>query len=186
MADAQKPPEDKAPKLLFGGTYQQVEELAARLRGIVDTQVGSDKSLKEKLKWLVSSRGGSVCVGENYDPSLTIYSSDHFVITLHSLHSGSRDSWTIIHEMGHYFLHYNEKGHTPDEAPVVFWRYGNDHFEWQCNRFAAAFTMPAKEFREWWTKTGGNDYRMASHFEIPTDPIKVRAKYIMKEDDGES
>jgi Zn-dependent peptidase ImmA (M78 family) len=186
MTDTNQP---KKPSLkaLFGGTYKEIEELAAKLRGNVDSHFDESEPLRERLDWLVEFFGGSVKICESFsDPSLTIYNEDRFEITLATGHSLTQDNWTIAREIGHYILHYNREYHEETDPPILFWRREREHMEWQSNRFAAAFTMPAEEFRKLWVEKPGNLYYLASHFEVPDDVVKIRSEYILKDENGES
>jgi len=169
------------PILSFGGTFQDVEDLASKLRWKVDNYIGANQRLRIKLDALVFYYGGIIrCVVYSSEPSLIIYSKNKFEITLSEFHSHIRDNWTIIHEMAHYFLHYNSEGHKTED-PVRFWRYADDLDEYHCNRFAAGFTMPAEEFKQYWKRYQGNISSIAGHFEIPSAPVEVRSKYILKD-----
>jgi Zn-dependent peptidase ImmA (M78 family) len=166
------------PKVRFIGTFEDVEILASDIRWKVDNYIGENQRLRIKLDGLVANQGGVIKYAkDSFEPSLTIYNNKKFEITLGKYHSPIRDNWTIIHELGHYFLHYNPEGHDGTE-PVRFWRYADGRDEWHCNRFAAAFTMPVEEFKQYWKKYQGNIYSIGGHFEIPSAPVEIRSKYI--------
>lgn len=167
----------------FKGTYEDIETLASNFRRLVLKRMGRDQPrASEVVQWTTKELGGEIRTTE--DPSkleedggsLIIYKKRHFVIFLPPYTSFLRDNFTIAHEIGHYFLHFDHNSQPPN--PVIFNRYGSDKYEWQANRFAAAFLMPRDEFLEIYKKYGGNTLIVAGHFEVSEPAVQVRASYI--------
>lgn len=171
-------------KIAFKGTYEDIESLASELRGLVLRRMGKNQPrASEVVQWTTKELGGDIRIAEDLNKleegggSLIIYKKRHFVIVLPPYTSFLRDNFTIAHEIGHYFLHFDHNSQQSNK-PVIFNRYGSDKFEWQANRFAAAFLMPRVEFLEIYEKFGGNTRIVAGHFEVSEPAVKVRASYI--------
>ncbi len=176
-------------RVVYGGTYEDIEELAGRLRHIVGEKMARENpdlkqtrpGARQMLKWIVGGLGGELrslnpCEeAENGSGSLIIKGNGKFTIFLSPYTSILRDNFTIAHELGHYFLHYKD---GEDEGDIVFNRYGSDSFEWEANRFAAALLMPAEEFTEAFQKFNGNLSAIAGHFEVSLAAVEVRKSYI--------
>jgi Zn-dependent peptidase ImmA (M78 family) len=167
----------------FRGTYEDIEALAGELRRLVLERMGKDQpEAGEMVRWATESLGGKIRIAE--DPSkseeesgsLVIYKRGRFVIFLSPYTSPLRDNFTIAHELGHYFLHFDHRSECLN-GPVIFNRYGSGRDEWQANRFAAAFLMPKDEFVEVYQRYGGNIWLVAGHFEVSEPAVQVRASY---------
>ncbi len=174
-------------KTRFAGTYDEIEDLASELRQMVeDESEHADRGPRALLEWTVDTYGGRIEVAKEpstYElegASLIIRGRQDFIIRLSPHTSPLRDNFTIAHELGHYFLHYDPEAPVPDNRLVVFYRYGSDEFEWQANRFAAAFLMPKDEFVRLHKKYGGNAGLLAGHFQVSRPAVEVRASYIIK------
>jgi Zn-dependent peptidase ImmA (M78 family) len=172
-------------KIAFKGTYEDIEALAGELRKLVLEKMGEGQpSAGEVVRWTTKNLGGEIRVSE--DPSkleeesgsLAIYEKGRFVIFLSPYTSPLRDNFTIAHEIGHYFLHFDHKRQSLN-GPVIFNRYGSDRNEWQANRFAAAFLMPKEEFLEVYERYGRNTRLVAGHFEVSEPAVQVRASYVI-------
>ncbi|MEW6139775.1 MAG: ImmA/IrrE family metallo-endopeptidase [Thermodesulfobacteriota bacterium] len=172
-------------KIAFKGTYEDIEALAGALRKLVLERMGQEHPRAgEMVRWTTEKLGGEIKVSE--DPSkleeesgsLAIYRKGRFVIFLSPYTSPLRDNFTIAHEIGHYFLHFDHKN-QPSNGPVIFNRYGSGRDEWQANRFAAAFLMPKEEFLEVYERYGRNTRLVAGHFEVSEPAVQVRAIYIV-------
>jgi Zn-dependent peptidase ImmA (M78 family) len=169
-------------KKIFSGTNNDIEVLTKRIRDSVIAKMGKDNSVGTSvlLGWLVDKLGGEIRVAEDlaniegHGGSLVIFEKRKFIIWLSPYTSPLRDNFTIAHELGHYFLHYDHKNNGNQQ--VVFARYGSDIFEWQANRFAAAFLMPRDEFIRQHNALGGDVRMVAGHFEVSRPAVEVRAQ----------
>ncbi len=159
--------------------FERIENLGSSLRKEVDKQLKGVENVTVLLKLFVEALGGKI-VGTK-DPeffevnggSLLIKSQGNFLIRLPMDTSPLRDNFTIAHELGHYFMHYKK-----DDGVKLFARFGNDIKEIQANRFAAAFLMPKTEFIDVCKKCNNNIPFIASHFQVSTDVVEERLKYI--------
>lgn len=100
-----------------------------------------------------------------------------FVIRLSPHTTPLRDNFTIAHELGHFVLHYPHK--NPPAEPMRFNRYGSGLVEAQANRFAAAFLMPAAEFKLARAQFADDAYMIAGHFGVSQPAVTVRMEYIL-------
>ncbi|MFH0823817.1 MAG: ImmA/IrrE family metallo-endopeptidase [Pseudomonadota bacterium] len=170
----------------YSGGYPKIEELAGKIRGIAETKLGrKNLRARELLEWVVRKLGGKIEIAaplehpEQESGSLEIRGKGDFTIWLSPYTAPLRDNFTIAHELGHYFLHYDPSA-GPADKPVRVARNGTGTREWQANRFAAAFLMPQEQFTEKYHSTGGNIYAVAGHFEVSELAAEVRARYIIK------
>lgn len=168
----------------FAGTYNDIEEFAKRLREKAKAKIGKNNpSSRELLEWLVRKLKGQIETApgnadfDEQTESLVIKGRGDFTIYLSPYTSSLRDNFTIAHELAHYLLHYDHKTTEP-HPPVIFNRYGSDRKEWQANRFAAAFLMPADEFKRVFARYEGNLGRISGHFQVSEPAVKIRAEYI--------
>ncbi len=159
--------------------FEKIEDLGSALRKQVNTQLKGVNNVTVLLKIFVEALGGKIVgtkdpeVFEVNGGSLLIKRRGNFLIRLPMDTSPLRDNFTIAHELGHYFLHYKD-----EDGVRLFARYGNDSKEIQANRFAAAFLMPKEEFLK--VSNDCNNYVpfIASHFQVSTDVVEERLKYI--------
>jgi Zn-dependent peptidase ImmA (M78 family) len=172
-------------KALFSGTYDKIEDMALLVRDKVSSKLDPPAvSVRDCLRRTVEAFGGTVdTIQDPSDPlrgggSLVIYGQDNFVIWVSPYQSPLRANFTIAHELGHYLLHYKHNQKHEGE-PVVFNRFGSDEYEWQANRFAAAFLMPKDEFKKYHEKYNGNLVLLAGHFGVSESAVEVRGKYVL-------
>jgi Zn-dependent peptidase ImmA (M78 family) len=113
----------------------------------------------------------------NESGAIVIRDEHDFTIFL-PFHTGSkRDRFTVGHELGHYFLHYKlptVQGRPP-KLPMKVSRYGSDRTETEANWFAAAFLMPAEDFRRVHKEFGGDPIAIADNFAVSRAAAEVRA-----------
>lgn len=170
----------------FAGTDEQIEALAQRVRelliGRLRVAEPSGTNVDQFLSSSVELLGGRIEISNAPTPaeesggSLTIDPSGRFVIRLSPYTSPIRDHFTIGHELGHYFLHYDHR--NPPADPVSFHRYGSGPIETQANRFAAALLMPTAEFSVKMTEFGRNTYAVAGYFGVSEPAVRIRAQYV--------
>jgi hypothetical protein len=140
------------------GVRDFLDKLVHFLRGRIE--IGSGPSWEE-------IEGGSLII----DPSAT-----GFVIRLSPHTTPLRDNFTIAHELGHFVLHYPHK--KPPAEPMRFNRYGSGLVESQANRFAAAFLMPADDFKSVRVALADDPYMIAGYFGVSQPAVSVRMEYI--------
>lgn len=173
-------------KALFGGTYDQIEEMAALVKEKVLSRLDPPPvSVRDTLRRTVIDlfHGTINTIRDPSDSdkgadSLVIYDKGKFAIWLSPYQSPLRTNFTIAHELGHYLLHYKHN-QEHQGGPVVFNRFGTDEYESQANRFAAAFLMPKDEFKKYYKKYNGNSMLLAGHFGVSESAVRVRCKYII-------
>lgn len=171
-------------RIEFKGSYQDIERIAQSILDTLTTRIPNAKeySKSEFLRKSVEFLHGSIAVlptpaiYEVDGGSLIIYPDRHFKIQLSPTTSPLRDNFTIAHELGHFFLHYDYD--NPDNKEIIFTRYGSGPFEWQANRFAAAFLMPKSEFSMMRKQFNNNLFLIASHFEVSQIAAQKRMEYI--------
>lgn len=173
----------------FPGSPEVIEARAGRLRAAAiralalanppEGSVGVD----EFLRGLVARLGGTITIASDASllevdgGSLVVQpGGDVFEIRLSPVTSTLRDNFTIAHELGHLVLHYPLN--TAPTAPISYNRFGTNLFEIQANRFAAAFLMPADEFRSARTELSDDKYGIAARFGVSTSAVAIRQKYI--------
>ncbi len=155
---------------LVEGNYrkQSVEDFA--------TYVAKELSYNspDDLENVVNNLGGRIhfhhldeWLGEKC--SIFIHGECNFDIVLPVHTSPRRDSFTICHELGHYFLH-SEQG----KQPLIAHRSGSSRIEWEANWFAASFLMPKDRFRELCLSHPLES--VAVRLGVSLDAAKVRAK----------
>lgn len=127
------------------------------------------------LDTLLSKLGGRTVVSENFSgiEALTVHDTGSFVVHLPPMTSARRDRFTIAHELGHYFLHYREPGHS---GYATFGRGKRNPMETQANYFAAALLMPSTRFERAFRRLAGDVWALADAFEVSPRAVEVRAQ----------
>ncbi|HSQ40805.1 MAG TPA: ImmA/IrrE family metallo-endopeptidase [Fibrobacteraceae bacterium] len=123
--------------------------------GNAGIEVFADKVLKtsgipltglQSLIQLVKKFGGNVHFSDEPDcDSITVDGKNSFTILLSKDATPERQSFSLAHELGHYFLH-SQQGSVPLQA----FRFGTHKTEQEANRFAAALLMPKASFEKKW------------------------------------
>lgn len=162
-------------------TKGQVFALAESIARQLGYEPGGD------LRTLVESVGGSVRVEDTLtsDPeqsgSLYVDGPDKFSIIVPAHTSPRRDKFTIAHEFGHFIVHYlwqRKFGGRPDLQKLIAYRRGSERVEWEANWFAAAFLMPAQQFRDAYDEFAGNLASVAARFGVSESAAEVRARQL--------
>lgn len=149
-----------------------IEAYAAKVATAYGFQAGQTdvrelvKALGGTLESADLTESGYICVRRPGD----------FVILLPPHTSLHRDTFTIAHELGHYFLHARQ-GQTPIEAKRDL---TPDRAEWEANWFAAALLMPATEFEEIYRRLGSTlpETDLAAHFGVSEAAAEVRLRVL--------
>ena len=167
------------------GTDEQIEALAQSIRERLIEVLHLSPSALDVDKFLhaaVEQLNGTIEVSNAPTPaeepggSLTIEPDGKFVIRLSPYTSPIRDHFTIGHELGHFFLHYDHR--NPPSAAVSFHRYGSGPIETQANRFAAALLMPRADFISKMNEFRRDTYAVAGHFGVSEPAVRIRAQYV--------
>ena len=123
------------------------------------------------IKSFVRDLGGKItCVEADefsgWNGSIYIHKLSDFDIILPSYTSVLRDKFTLAHEMGHYFLHFN----SSDEKKMAA-RMGTGQIEWEANWFAARLLMPKSLIEE---KHLDTTFAIASYFGVSLQAADIR------------
>jgi predicted transcriptional regulator len=142
----------------------------------------------DTLEPIVGRLGGKIAflspviAGEQPPESIVVESMRAFTIYISSTTSPQRDRFTIAHELGHLFLHYQMVQKTHPGAFMVATRWvdpddaDQQRAEWEANWFAAAFLMPLNAFRCAWTAHPGDVSSVARTFGVSDQAAAIRAK----------
>ncbi|MCG7284798.1 ImmA/IrrE family metallo-endopeptidase [Cellulomonas sp. ACRRI] len=156
------------PANLSNYDIAQYAERIARHHDVYDANGYAD------LQSLLSSLGGSITYADSAE-SLVVNGPGDFVVRLPHFTSNARDRFTIAHELGHYFLHYR----LPKvEGPRRYGRGQRNRAETEANVFASTLLMPAKEFKKVWSRSDGDEWKVARHFEVSPLAATVRAEVL--------
>lgn len=156
-----------------------VHELAEQLADALEYHPDGNS-----LNAVVETLGGEIIerdlfeLSDSDDGSIDILSVDDFKIYVQSFVSEARKRFTIAHELGHYFLHYQIKLSGEGRFQASRYTEGKtDRAEWEANWFAAGFLMPESKFREAHEEFKGSHSRVAEHFEVSLAAAKYHARY---------
>lgn len=146
------------------------ERVAEYHRDNSDVNVGDVRELTKKL-------GGRIEESRDFitEESLHVYDKGDFVIRLPLMTSHRRDTFTIAHELGHYFLHYRLKA---EDGEKRFSRGGRDRAETEANVFAAALLMPSTDFRRSYRANKGDIGAVSDEFGVSEAAASVRASVL--------
>lgn len=122
---------------------REIEEYAEYVAGQLKYKIGKD------LDSYISKIGGQIYYldpiywEETESGSILVHGEKDFDIFISNYTSILRDRFTIVHELGHYFIH-----SLMGRSPIQVARFGNDLVERESNWFAASFLMPKKEIKK--------------------------------------
>lgn len=172
MSDVKTPDAVRKP-------YSWVAEVAESVAKKVGFVPGGD------LSEVVRRMGGRIrhidLTGADASDSGSIeINGKEFEIRLATATGPLRDRFTIAHELGHFILHYlYPKQHLGvDVERMVAQRYGNDQAEREANWFAAAFLMPASQFKEDYKELDGNLFSLSAKYQVSRAAAEIRAKVL--------
>lgn len=150
---------------------EEVQSEATDVRNRFFPELGETKLALRNL--LASLNGRLEYVNGAREETLLIEEDGNFTIFLPKTSSALRDSFTIAHELGHYFLHTNREA----EGKVAFSRSGHQkRREWEANWFAADLLMPEKEFKKEAKECANDPVGLAKKFEVSISAADVRLK----------
>ncbi len=169
-------------KLLFFSN-EKIEALAGKARMHFEKDANKyEDEVRPFLNTVVNLLGGKIeSLSDNiFSPaSLIIRKKNDFSILLVPFDTSLRDNFTIAHELGHYFLHYDAQ--TGEEEPITFYRQGSNKEEWQANRFAAAFLMPKIVFEKKYKELSADKSLLSSFFRVSVHAIEIRSKTLFND-----
>ena len=139
-----------------------------------------DKLDVKKLVSYVSSTNSDEPISLIYtqlDPatsgSLT-YEEGVWIIRINQNHNIKRQRFTILHELGHYFLHRNKLQSFTDE---IFFRAGvKGDIEYRANEFASKLLMPEDNVRKAIAEGVRNLGLLAERFDVSSPAMKIRVQ----------
>lgn len=165
-------------RLLKAAVYDFAETLASRLKF----------RYSDAIEPLVVRLGGRIeyktaNISESKLPeSIIVRSFNDFTIYLPSITSAVRDRFTIAHELGHLFLHYQIATSGSKDVAMVATRWVDEtnealkRAEWEANWFAAAFLMPSEDFRKIYDSTGQSIIATAAQFGVSPKAAEIRVQ----------
>lgn len=165
-------------RLMKAKVHSVAEDVAARLKFKVGDAI---EPLVVKLGGRIEYKTAEIVEG-NLPEAIIVRAMDDFTIFLPSVTSLVRDRFTIAHELGHLFLHYPLVSARQHGAVMVATRWVNKddpdliRTEWEANWFAAAFLMPAAEFKRVYITHDCSVDLTARHFAVSPKAAEVRAQ----------
>lgn len=157
---------------------EQIDELAKNIRQKLEEKLNTQETVYNFLHETVTYLNGNLNITtsptafEEDGGSLYVKPDKSFELYLSPNTSPIRDNFTIAHELGHLLLHVDKEL----KEAVTFNRFGSDRYEWQANRFAAAFLMPLDSFINICKKFNNDVYRIAAHFQVSIPAVEIRMK----------
>ena len=146
---------------------------------------------QESLVDVVRRIGGDVKISYEITPrrereSIVVEPNDRFLITIPVYTSARRDSFTISHELGHFFLHWplvkaNFAAGNECRQGMAAARWVDKEnqtlmqSEREANWFAAGFLFPKQLFCGMWRKTPDVEY-LAMWFEASKPAVEARIR----------
>lgn len=114
----------------------------------------------------------------------TLYEGGEFTILINATKAGTRQHFSLGHELGHYFLHPDilkaEKAIIDSEdalaGPRILYRQENtsdERLEREANAFAAALIMPADLVSHGWEAVADIE-KLAQIFQVSTVAMSIR------------
>ncbi|GEM_PF-2508520 len=113
------------------------------------------------------------------------FSDNGYCIEVNEADSIQRQRWTVLHEIGHYFLHTNdnlpfapeklrERGAINGIAP--FYSFEEDIEEREADEFAAALLFDGGALAAAFSLLGGDEIKLAKHFGVSPNAIKIAVR----------
>jgi len=137
-------------------------------------------SLLDLANWIEENYGRGIQVipldlSNKVCSGLVCPSKNYYKIWVDKNESSERQNFTLCHELGHIVEDFNlSYGFSQEDVHTA---KGTERF---CNRFAAAFLMPAKEFIRKWNNLSLpfllKKYSVAKHFKVSKEAVYYRAK----------
>jgi Zn-dependent peptidase ImmA (M78 family) len=91
----------------------------------------------------------------------------------------SRKTFTLAHELGHYFLGHVDKNHKFRVDKYYYDSSQEAHQESEANYFAASLLMPEREFKRMMDLFGEYNYEdLARYFGVSVSAVKNRVEWL--------
>lgn len=114
-------------------------------------------------------------MGEDFSGSIRRLPDGRCEIEINSLHSPTRQRFTLAHEIAHYILHLSLIGDgITDDA--LYRSKQPSQIERQANRFAARMLMPAHLVRQHFAAGLQSPEKMARKFEVSSAVAEIRLR----------
>ncbi len=167
------------------GSYESININAEKIATTIYESIGEKMpSILSLLKWMEDSFGAKIDIfysenklAEMNCSGLVYFESSHggYKIWINSKDFDLRQNFTTCHEIGHVIRNLGLRyGFSIGE---IYSKRGEERF---CDRFAAAFLMPAELFVKKWNSINEPDYlkkvRLASIFKVSGQAVYYRAK----------
>lgn len=140
---------------------------------------GEKLDVKKLVNYVSSTNSGEPIslIYTQMDPatsgSLT-YEEGIWIIRVNQNHNIKRQRFTILHELGHYFLHRNKLQSFTDE---IFFRAGvKGDIEYRANEFASKLLMPEDSVRKAIAEGVRNLGLLAERFDVSSPAMKIRVQ----------
>ncbi len=161
--------------------YKRINNNAEKTAQAIIDVIGKRRaSILDLVKWIEENYGRGVQVisldlSNKICSGLVYPSKNYYEIWVDKNDPPERQHFTLCHELGHIVKDCNlSYGFFQEDAHTA---KGTERF---CNRFAAAFLMPAKEFISKWNNLSHpfllKKYSVAKHFKVSKEAVHYRAK----------
>lgn len=161
--------------------YKKINNNAEKTAGAIIDAIGKRRpSVLDLAKWIEKNYGRGIQVisldlANKICSGMVCPSKNYYKVWINNSEPPERQHFTLCHELGHIvedinlsYSFFQEDIHTAK---------GTERF---CNRFAAAFLMPAKEFISKWNNLSQpfllKKYSVARYFEVSKETAYYRAK----------
>lgn len=148
----------------------EIQNIAEKFSKMLQLKPGNSVSR------IVENLGGKIVykslIGNNFT-SLYIKNYNDFTIFLPHETSAKMDRFTLVHNLGHLFLHYPILKKLNENAEMIIDRYLPENFsnnqeicKNEATWFSAAFLMPSKEFKDAYEKFDGSIEKLSIYFKV--------------------
>ena len=174
---------------MLGFDYPNIEPCGLSKKSIDSLAESVAKQLYfgagDDIKLALNKLGGNLVIknfwdlGDDVCSSMCAHGLGHFDIFVPSNVFGSRDRFTIAHEIGHYVLHFlwpRNKGERIEN--VYASRYCHGREAWEANWFALGLLMSRQEFKYIFEHCGCRIADTADAFGVTLEAATYRANYL--------
>ena len=163
-------------------SYENINKNAERIASAIHRSISNDKlPIFSLIKWMEENFSIKIKINHinsnNFKSSGLVYYEKEGIyrIWINKKENEYRKNFTLCHELGHIIRSMSLKfGFSTGD---IYSDWGIERF---CNRFAAAFLMPADLFIYKWTTIKESHYlkkaRLVRFFKVSADAVDVRVK----------
>jgi Zn-dependent peptidase ImmA (M78 family) len=133
-----------------------INSIEAKANAVIESIYGTsiDVPIPVALDKIVEHYAITVAIGEFENKDISgAYEQDSKIIYVADDEPANRKSFTVAHELGHYFLHSDKKNDLFYRAQIINLTDENGEQEQEANWFAAALLMPEKQLRHFYSLT---------------------------------